>query len=115
MNPLKHSLIAAAVGIAGALGLVPAQAQAQPAPAKAAQASAASDLTDAEVRKVDKENRKLTLRHGAIKSLDMPPMTMVFQVSDPAMLDKLQPGDKIRFKAINDAGRLTVTEVQPAK
>jgi len=113
MNPLKHSLIAAAVGIAGALGLVPAQAQ--PAPAKAAQASAASDLTDAEVRKVDKENKKVTLRHGAIKSLDMPPMTMVFQVSDPAMLDKLQPGDKIRFKVINDAGRLTVTEMQPAK
>jgi Cu/Ag efflux protein CusF len=67
------------------------------------------------VRKVDKENKKITLKHGPIKSLDMPPMTMVFQVADTSMLDKLQPGDKVRFRATSDAGKMTVTEIQPVK
>ena len=71
-------------------------------------------MTDAEVRKVDKEGGKLTLRHAEIKSLDMPAMTMVFVVKDKAMLDTLKAGDKIRFKAIHDAGKYTVTELQMA-
>ena len=78
-------------------------------------AFAASHLTDGEVRKIDKDAGKLTLRHAEIKSLDMPGMTMVFVVKDKAMLDKLQPGDKVRFKAINDAGKYTVTEIEAAK
>lgn len=112
MKTLKHAFATGAVCMAAVLAW---PAQAQPAPAKAAQATAASDMTDAEVRKVDKENKKITLKHGAIKSLDMPPMTMVFQVKDAAVLDKLQPGDKIRFNATNDAGKLTVTQIQPVK
>ena len=80
-----------------------------------ASAPAAADMTDAEVRKVDKEGGKLTLKHGAIKNLDMPGMTMVFQVKDKALLDKLQAGDKVKFKAVNDAGKFTVTEIQPVK
>ena len=67
------------------------------------------------VRKVDKEGGKLTLKHGDIKSLDMPPMTMVFVVKDKTMLDKLKAGDKIKFKAINDAGKYTVTEMLMAQ
>jgi Cu(I)/Ag(I) efflux system protein CusF len=76
---------------------------------------ALADMTDAEVRKVDKEGAKLTLRHAEIKSLDMPPMTMVFHVRDKAALDTLKPGDRVRFKAVNDNGRYTVTEIQPAR
>ena len=76
-----------------------------------AQASTA-DMADAEVRKVDKEGGKLTLRHGEIKNLDMPGMTMVFVVKDKAMLDKVKVGDKIKFKAVNEAGKFTVTEMQ---
>ncbi len=79
----------------------------------AAQA-ATGDMTDGEVRKVDKEGGKLTLKHADIKSLDMPAMTMVFVVKDKAVLDKLKAGDKIKFKAINDAGKFTVTELQMA-
>ena len=79
------------------------------------QAAPASDMTDGEVRKVDKDAGKLTLKHGDIKSLDMPGMTMVFGVKDKAMLDKLAPGDKIKFKVVNDAGKFTVTEIAPAK
>ena len=72
-------------------------------------------MTDGEVRKVDKEAGKLTLRHAEIKSLDMPAMTMVFAVKDKALLDNLKAGDKIRFRAIHDAGRYTVTEMQMAR
>jgi Cu(I)/Ag(I) efflux system protein CusF len=50
-------------------------------------AFAASHLTDAEVRKVDTDAGKLTLKHGQIKDLDMPAMTMVFQVKDKTVLD----------------------------
>jgi Cu/Ag efflux protein CusF len=74
--------------------------------------AAAANLADGEVRKVDRDNAKLTLKHGEIKNLDMPPMTMIFAVKDKALLDKLQPGDKVRFKAVNDAGKFTVTELQ---
>ena len=77
--------------------------------------AAAADMTDAEVRKVDMEGGKVTLKHAEIKSLDMPGMTMVFVVKDKAMLDKLKAGDKVKFKAINDAGKFTVTEIQPAR
>jgi Cu(I)/Ag(I) efflux system protein CusF len=71
---------------------------------------------DGEVRKVDKDARKITLRHGPIKSLDMPAMTMVFQVSDPALLDKVQPGDKVRFSAVDEGGgKMRLTQIQPAK
>ncbi len=103
-------------GIALAL-LTPMAALADDAhhkPAKTA-AGVASDMTDAEVRKIDVEAGKLTLKHADIKSLDMPAMTMVFVVKDKAMLDKLKTGDKVKFKAINDAGKYTVTEIQPAQ
>ncbi len=76
---------------------------------------ATADLTDGEVRKIDKETGKITLKHGAIKNLDMPGMTMVFQVKDKALLDKIQPGDKVRFRAETENGKLVVTAIQPAK
>ena len=89
---------------------------AAPAPGAAAQpAQAMSDMVDGEVRKVDKDTRKITLRHGEIKKLDMPAMTMVFQVKDPAMLDKFKVGDKVKFKAEGTGGALTVTEIESAK
>ena len=77
--------------------------------------AAVAGLTDGEVRKVDAEEGKLTLRHGEIKDLDMPGMTMVFVVKDKTMLSNLKIGDKVKFKAINDAGKFTVTEIKPAE
>jgi Cu(I)/Ag(I) efflux system protein CusF len=74
-----------------------------------------SHLTDGEVRRVDKENKKITLKHGELKTLGMPPMTMVFQVRDPAMLDKVKPGDKVRFAADKaEGGSYVVTELEAA-
>jgi Cu/Ag efflux protein CusF len=84
-------------------------------PAATATAPAAGDMADAEVRKVDKDAAKITLKHGEIKSLQMPPMTMVFNVKDKTMLDQLKAGDKVRFRAVDEAGRYTVTDIQVAR
>jgi Cu(I)/Ag(I) efflux system protein CusF len=80
-------------------------------------APAAKDMADAEIRKVDKDARKITLKHGPIKNLDMPGMTMVFQVRDPALLDKLAKlavGDKIKFSAEQQQGAYVVTGAEKA-
>ena len=70
------------------------------------------DLTDGEVRKIDKAAGKLTIKHGDIKNLDMPGMTMVFAVKDKAMLDKVKSGDKIKFKVVMEGGNMVVTDIQ---
>lgn len=74
----------------------------------------ATDLVDGEVRRVDTETRKLTLRHGPIPNLGMAPMTMVFQVADPRLLEGLKSGDRIRFRAERVGGQFTVVAVEPA-
>ncbi len=70
---------------------------------------AAKDMAEAEVRKVDKDAKKVTLKHGPIKNLDMPGMTMVFQVRDVALLDKFVAGDKIIFTAEQLQGAFVLT------
>ena len=81
----------------------------------AALAAHAADMTDAEVRKVDKDAKKITLKHGEIKNLDMPGMTMVFQVKDPTWLDKVKAGDKVKFSAEKTGGAYVVTAIEAAK
>lgn len=75
-------------------------------------ASKTADMTSGEVRKIDKEGGKLTLRHDKIENLNMPAMTMVFRVKDKGMLDTIQVGDKVKFKAVKDNGKLTVTNIK---
>jgi Cu/Ag efflux protein CusF len=97
---------------------VPAYAQQSPADHSdhhPAQAQDTATLTDGEIRKVDKDAKKLTIRHGPILNLEMPAMTMVFQVKDPAMLDKVNAGDKIKFFAEKIRGAFTVTRIEPEK
>ena len=77
-----------------------------------APAAAASDFSEAEVSRIDKAAGKFTLKHGEIKSLDMPPMKMVFHVRDKAWLDGLKDGDRIHFKAVREGGRYVVTELK---
>lgn len=72
-------------------------------------------LADGEVRRIDKDAKKLTLRHGPIPSVNMPPMTMVFQVKDAAMLDKVNVGDKVKFDAEKIPGGYAVTHIETAK
>lgn len=72
-------------------------------------------LVDAEVRKVDTAAGKITLKHGDIPNLDMPPMTMVFQARDAAQLTGLKAGDKVRFRADKINGTYTVVDLAPQR
>jgi Cu(I)/Ag(I) efflux system periplasmic protein CusF len=76
---------------------------------------AGATLSDGEIRKVDKDAKKITIRHGPLQNLDMPAMTMVFRVKEPAMLDQVKAGDKVRFQAEKIGGAFTVTKIEPAK
>ena len=82
--------------------------------ASAAWAQADLPTADAEVRRVDTRANTVTLRHGEIKNLEMPPMTMVFQVKDPALLQQVQAGDKVRFTADKLGGNYTVLSLEPS-
>lgn len=84
-------------------------------PTDAKAVAAAGTLAEGEVRKVDKDAKKITIKHGPIPNLDMPAMTMVFQVKDPAMLDQVKAGDKVRFVADKVGGAYTVTRIEPTK
>jgi Cu/Ag efflux protein CusF len=113
----RHIILASALLVGASSAF--AQATAAPDPgsfhAQAPAAAATGDFAEGEVRKVDKAAGKITLRHGEIKSLDMPAMTMVFVAGKPEMLDQVKVGDKVRFRAANNGGAFTVTELQPAK
>ena len=89
--------------------------QARPLSAHHPEQSAAQPLADGELRKVDKEAGKLTLKHGSIANLDMPEMTMVFRVKDPAILDQVKVGDKVQFAADKVNCVLTVTNLEAIK
>ncbi len=84
-------------------------------PGMAMDKSAAATAAEGEVRKIDKENQKITLKHGDIKNLDMPGMTMVFKVKDAALLDKVQVGSKVRFNAEKSDGAIVVTSMEIAQ
>ncbi len=104
--------------LAVALGLLVSHvAYADDAHHKIADAKAAvgSEVSQGEIRKVDKGAGKITIKHGPLKNLDMPAMTMVFQVKDPAMLDKVKAGDKINFVAEKVDGAYTVMQLESVK
>ncbi len=81
----------------------------------AAAASDAAEFVAGEVRRVDVEAQKVTLRHGPIPNLGMSDMTMVFHAADPALLSGLKRGDRILFKADRVDGEYRVTAVEPAR
>jgi Cu/Ag efflux protein CusF len=72
-------------------------------------------MTDGEVRKVDQTAGKVTIKHGDIKHLDMPGMTMVFTAKDKSVLNNVKTGDKIKFMAVTEGGKFFVTNIQPEK
>ncbi|HQR85423.1 MAG: copper-binding protein [Burkholderiales bacterium 35-55-47] len=75
----------------------------------------AQSLTDGEVKKVDLETGKVTIKHGEIKHLDMPSMTMVFTAKNKNLLTDIKAGEKIKFMVVNEGGRMIVTDIQPAQ
>lgn len=95
----------------------PATAEAPAAVTPAAPSETASNglpWAEAEVRRVDTAAGKISLKHGDIKNLDMPPMTMVFQLQDKALLGNLKAGDRVRFTADKVNGNYTVLALEPA-
>lgn len=80
----------------------------------AASAVPQSDLSEGEVLRLDAKALKVTLRHGELKNLNMPPMTMVFRVKDPALLGALNVGDKVRFRAEQLQAAYYVTHIEKA-
>lgn len=96
--------------------VVMSQPVAEPQGRQPAPAGEAVDLpkVDAEVRRVDKAAKKITLRHGPIPNLDMPPMSMVFQVRDAAWLEQFKAGDRVRISADKVGGAYVVMQIEPA-
>lgn len=109
---LFSSITVAALALSGAAFAQTTDHSSHHAPAASA---AAAPTSDGEVRKVDKEQAKVTLKHGPITNLDMPGMTMVFKVADPKLLDAIKQGDKVKFAADNVNGALTVTAIEVSK
>jgi Cu(I)/Ag(I) efflux system periplasmic protein CusF len=90
----------------------PSIAQGAPGPNAAPKTS---EMTMGEIQKVDKGANQLTIKHGGIKSLDLPGSTILFTVRDPSILDTVQAGDKVKFKAMSEAGKVIVTEFEVLK
>jgi Cu(I)/Ag(I) efflux system protein CusF len=109
---IKHLVIGLAAAILGPAAYADDAHHNKPA-AGATQSQSA--MAEGEVRKVDKDAKKITIKHGPLAKLDMPAMTMVFQVKDPAMLDQVKVGDKVKFDAEKVGAAFTVTKIEPVQ
>lgn len=112
---IKHVLAICAIAITVSVALpATSLAQATMDHGKMGMAQPAA-MTDGEVKKVDQEAGKVTIKHGEIKHLDMPGMTMVFAAKDKAMLASVKAGDKIKFMVVSEGGKMVVTDIQPGR
>ncbi|WP_018079094.1 copper-binding protein [Thiobacillus denitrificans] len=121
---MKPMLTTFALGMSLTFGM-PAWAETQPMdhshggaanhtamPAMPAMSGMNATFSEGLVKKVDKDQGKITLKHGPLENLGMPGMTMVFRVQDAGMLDQVKPGDKVRFLADRANGSLIVTKLE---
>ncbi|WP_428509845.1 copper-binding protein [Roseateles sp.] len=115
---LSAALLAAAALLCISLPAA-AQTPAASAPAHGAHSTHAAGMMEGqgegEVRKIDRAGKKLTLKHGEISGMDMPPMTMVFAVKEAAMLDRFKVSDRVRFKVQQSGSTLLITELDAAR
>jgi len=110
------TILAAVIVAAGTHTMAVAASHATPTPETKDSTGVASTLpVDGEVRKVDIETKKITLKHGPIANLGMPAMSMVFRVKDAVFLEKVKAGDKVKFSADKVDGALTITGIQVAQ
>lgn len=116
MRHLTAAISTALITASHAALVTPFTAALAAAPLLMLSTAAVAQTPDAsgEVTKIDKAQGRLTLRHGEIRNLDMPPMTMVFRVKDASMLDTVAVGDKVRFAAEKIGGHYTVTAIAKA-
>lgn len=74
--------------------------------------AALAEWAQGQIRRIDPENKKVTIKHGEIKSIDMPPMSMVFALKDPSMLEGINPNDLVEFQATEEGGKYIVTAIR---
>ena len=111
----KHTLAIAAVLLASTVARAAGAPERRPCVASPAGRGRTAPQSEGEVRKVDLEQGKVTLRHGPLANLDMPAMTMVFTAADPKLLEGLKQGDKVRFTADKKDGTYIVTGLELMK
>lgn len=115
-GPLAASLLV--LGTGSALAQAPAAAatdsHSSHHPAATAPSAPPADLSEGEITRWDPRTLRLTLKHGEIKNLEMPPMTMVFRVADAGVVGDLKPGDKVRFRAEQVSGAYHVQRIEKA-
>ena len=111
---MKLSLTAAVLALAVAAP-VHAQHDHNHGTPAATKTAAAEVVNTGEVRRVNKDTKKITIAHGPLKAFDMPPMTMPFPVKDPAMLTKVKQGDKVNFVLEKAGEDLVITRIEAAK
>lgn len=112
--PSRATVLALALAVAPLSGVL-AQGAAQGENMPGVKVVPAKHVTDGTVRKVSLEAGRLTIQHGDIRHLGLPPMTTVFPLKDRSVLDKIQVGDKVKFIVEREAGRLVVVDIKLAK
>lgn len=75
----------------------------------------AVSLSEGEIKKVDIDAERVTIKHGPLENLGMPGMTMIFSVTDVSVLRSIKAGDKVKFAAGKVDGRIVVTELNVQK
>lgn len=114
MHTLQKIVAACALAMGMALP-VSSMAQTTMDHSKTGMSQPAASMAEGEVKKVDLDAGKVTIKHGPIQNLDMPGMTMVFTAKDKALLAHVKPGDKVQFEAQNENGKMVVTALQPVR
>lgn len=71
-------------------------------------------MTEGVIKKINTKTGKVTIKHGPIENLDMPPMSMVFGVQDVAMLQGLAAGDNVKFYVVDKDGKMIIDELEAA-
>lgn len=107
---MSSILTIAALGAIAPWTLAAGDAAAAPTQLAAAAASTETGFTEGEIKKIDLEQNKVTLKHGPIDNLGMPGMTMVFR-ADATTLASFKVGDAVKFKADRVDGAIKVTEL----
>jgi len=112
MKPISMFAVTLFISLTAPLSMAQTGANATLAAPAIKATPATSSMTEGEIKKIDKATGKITILHGPLANLDMPGMTMVFRVKNPAMLDHVKSGDKIRFNAEKINGALTVVAIE---
>lgn len=106
----------AALFVTAALGAaMPASAAGEHGHGEMPMASTTAGMSEGTVTKLDPAKGRITIKHGPLKNLGMPAMTMAFKAGSMDMLDKVKPGDTVHFVAENVGGTMTVTRLENAQ